>query len=233
MKPPNLYVLGRPLNENAAPSAEFLELLKQSDIIIGESRKIVQRIQDRFQLDPNRLYFFLDNLKAREKQDLENALDALGKSGGTACLFSDMGMPLLFDPGTEVLAFCRKKGFAIKCLPGPTSWGTACALSGWSTPFFVVGFLPAKTEERLDALKRLKLSTGHLVLMDTPYRFRALLRDCLEVFGPLHLAFLAWEIGEKDQFYAWENLKSLEKLATSKNMEKGEFILLIQDPSVK
>lgn len=233
MKTPHLVILGRPLNENAIPSSDFLEIVKQSDVIIGESRKVVQRIQDRYQLSPDGHIFLLDNLKDRERQDLEKALSNLVASGGTACLFSDMGMPILFDPGKEILAFCRKKGFAIKCLPGPTSWGTACALSGWSPPFFVVGFLPPKTEERFDSLRQLKLSKGHLVLMDTPYRFRALLRDCLEVFGAQHSAFLAWEIGEKEQFYAWENLKSLEKIVTSKNLEKGEFILLLEDPSVK
>ncbi|NBT59449.1 hypothetical protein EBT16_11760, partial [bacterium] len=136
-------------------------------------------------------------------------------------------------PGKEVLELAREMGFAIRCVPGPTSWGTACALSGWNPPFLLVGFLSPKAEERLRQLAGLTRTSAHIVLMDTPYRFQALLKDCDKVFGSQHQAFLAWEISTAQETYLWGSLRELELRASEKNLKKGEFILLLKQPGVK
>lgn len=233
MSKPVFHVLGRALAENSPNSIPFQKILESSQIIIGESRKIASRILDKVKLLPEAECFFLDNQNARDEKDLEGKLKKLAREGGTACLFSDMGMPILFDPGAQVLELARKMGFLIRCLPGPTSWGTACALSGWNPPFTLVGFLPQKATDRSTALTQLISLRGHLILMDTPYRFHTLLSECLKAFGPKREAFLAWEIGNPSELYFWESLEMLQKECSARQLKKGEFILIIRDPSVK
>ncbi|MFM8269251.1 MAG: SAM-dependent methyltransferase [Pseudomonadota bacterium] len=207
--------------------------IEQCVIIIGESRRTTERLLSKVLLRDNAKIFYLDNQPDREKKILFAELKSLCQSGGSACLFSDMGMPILFDPGKEILDSVKRLPFQIRCLPGPTSWGTACALSGWNPPFLLIGFLSPKTEERIIELGNLTRSSAHIVLMDTPYRFQALLKDCLKVFGPEQSGFLAWEIGMPEETYLWGSLKELERWAGEKNLKKGEFILILDKPGVK
>lgn len=227
------YILGLPLQEKSATPPAVASILEKSSLIIGESRKYTERILSRIALLKEAQVFYLDNMASQEKKLLETALKSAQQQGQIVSLFSDMGMPILFDPGKEILELAKKLDFTFRCIPGPTSWGTACALSGWNPPFFVVGFLPVKTEERQVEMKKLVSAPGHLVLMDTPYRFQPLLSDCLKVLGNHRNAFIAWEIGGSEEFYFWGTLKSLEEVASKRAMKKGEFILLIEQAGVK
>jgi 16S rRNA (cytidine1402-2'-O)-methyltransferase len=229
----NFFILGMPLAEKTAPSPPIVKIVEQCSIIIGESRRITERLLSRCSLVAEAKVFYLDNQSPQDRKTLLAELRNLSKTSGRACIFSDMGMPILFDPGKEILEAVRALSFNIRCLPGPTSWGTACALSGWLPPFLLVGFLSPKAEERVKELSDLTHSAGHIVLMDTPYRFQALLKDCSSVFGSQHQAFLAWEIGMPEETYLWGSLKELEQRTTEKNLKKGEFILVLRNPGVK
>ena len=229
----NFFILGMPLAEMVAPAPAIVKLLEQCSIIIGESRRITERLLSRCRLSPGAKVFYLDNQSPQDRTALLNELRLLSKTNGSACLFSDMGMPILFDPGKEILEAARTLGFTLHCHPGPTSWGTACALSGWLPPFLLIGFLSPKTEERIKQLADWSHASGHIVLMDTPYRFQTLLKDCSSVFGSQHQAFLAWEIGMAEEAYLWGSLRELEQKTTEKNLKKGEFILILRKPSVK
>ncbi|NDC23851.1 MAG: hypothetical protein EB078_03420 [Proteobacteria bacterium] len=229
----SFYVLGMPLDERKPTPRWVAEVLEKSTLIIGESPKIVSRVLAKLTLKPDVQIFYLDNLSVRDKSELTKQLKNYANKGVCVSLFSDMGMPILFDPGNEVLQSAHSLEYTIRCVPGPTSWGTACALSGWSPPFLIVGFLSPKVEERQKQLRQYASGTGHLVLMDTPYRFQALLKDCIQILGAERHTFLAWEIGSSSEFYFWGTLKDLEREAERRSLKKGEFILLIQEAGVK
>jgi len=226
------FILGRPLQENLTPHQDFLSIISKSQLIIGESRRITERILNRLPLKEGVQLFFLDNQSPQDRKLMEKTLFQLSQENGQACLFSDMGMPILFDPGQEVLEQAKKWGMTIRCLPGPTSWGTACALSGWAPPFHLVGFVSPKNELRSQELAQFQNMPAHLVFMETPYRFRAFLTDCSKVFGQDRQAFLAWEIGTPQELYFWGCLSDIQKSAEKQGLLKGEFILLLQKPKV-
>ncbi len=227
------FVLGRPLNERAPADEAFISLVSQSQLIIGESRKITERLLAHIPVSKDTPVFYLDNAKPQEMKALEETLKRISKEKGAACLFSDMGMPILFDPGSKSLELAKKIGMKIRVLPGPTCWGTAAALSGWSPPFQLVGFLSPKAEFRIQELSQLRSEKAHLILLDTPYRFQALLTDCHKTFGGEHQVFLAWEIGTPEEIYFWGSLNQLLLKSETEGLKKGEFILLLQKPSVK
>lgn len=227
-----LYVIGTSLFEFSPLSSRSKDILKSCDLILGERPKVTEsRLKDLL-LKPQCEIFYLDNLKSAEEKLLRSAFDKLARTGGRIALFSDMGMPLLFDPGREWVEFALKRGFTLRCEAGPTSWGTACALSLWDPPFWIQGFLSQKTELRLQQLKSLITVSAHIVLMDTPYRFQSLLKACEDVFGAQHPGFLAWEISSKQERYVWGSLKDIQQRMLKKGLSKGEFILVLKNPSL-
>lgn len=228
MSEAQLIVLGMPLDENQRLSIELKIALCSANIIVGESRKIAHRYLKQAEIrEETTDLFFLDNISDHDWHTLKQQLINLFVRGGRAVLFSDMGMPALFDTGRNVIEFCRNKGFRIRCIPGPTSWGTACALSLLPPPFYILGFLPRNLDERKAELTRLSRLEAHTVLMDTPYRFRNILKEAILGYGPLRHAFLAWEVGLSQENYFWGTLGLLEKETARLGLHKGEFVLIV------
>jgi 16S rRNA (cytidine1402-2'-O)-methyltransferase len=222
-----LIILGMPLSEEEALPAKTISALKDSHWVIAERRQVALPRLKAAGASPESI-FFLDPFRERELKELKENLTLLAATEKKVALFSDMGMPLLFDPGKDILEHCQKVGFSIHSVPGPTSWGTACALSGYLPPFLIVGFLSQKTEIRTEELIRLKKEKAHLVLMETPYRFEPLLEQCTKVLGAKRDAFLAWEIGMPQEELIWGSLSQIRSESAKRGLKKGEFILIIK-----
>jgi 16S rRNA (cytidine1402-2'-O)-methyltransferase len=220
-----LFIFGTPLKESLSLPKESLDTLKSADIIIAESRKNFFQIfpKSKIELDEKKLYF----LDPSRKETYELLFEALDKPTVTACLLSDSGMPILFDPGEEVLEFCKKNNFKIRTLPTATSWGTACSVSGFEPPFYILGFLPQKEEEWNSVLKKHQ-GKGHLVLLETPYRFEKFLKNLISAFGKAQEAFLAYEIAGPQEDYIWGTLDNILRETQKRGLVKGEFVVIVK-----
>lgn len=223
-----LFIVGTPLNDQGSLSSEAIHCLSSSDLIIAESKKNGFRFIKQAGVKEPTPIFFLDNIRENHWIELKQLIQNLAKKSSKIALFSDTGMPLLFDPGAEVLNLAKSLNYEIKSVPSATSWGSACALSGWNPPFLVFGFLPREIDDRKSRLQELKPSIYHTVLMDTPYRFEALLSQIAEVIGNEREVFLAWEISNPEEKLLWGSVQSIRREAEKLNLKKGEFILIIQ-----
>ncbi|MBI4405117.1 MAG: hypothetical protein HY537_13225 [Deltaproteobacteria bacterium] len=223
-----LIVVGTPLNEGATLGSEAVQALKHSSVLIGESRSVSLRLlKSAGIVIESKTFFFLDHLKQQEWLELKKLIETMRRTGGSIALFADGGMPILFDPGKEILSLCRNLGFSIHSVAGPMSWSVACAMSGWDPPFLVEGFLPRKTEERMKKIESLKNRSEKIVLMDTPYRFRSLIDQLSKVLETDRKVFLAWEIGNTEERFVWESLGDLRVYCDREHLRKGEFILIV------
>ncbi len=208
--------------------------IAQAHLVIGESRKTSFRVLAQVPGAKDKPLFLLDESSRPEEKAWEPELRRIAQlpsdkdAPQTVILFSDTGMPLLFDPGREVLELARELDFEIRSLSGATSWGTACALSGWQPPFLIVGFSPRDEKQRGQFWQPLIKNSAHLVLMERPYRLLAFLDECKRVFGSKREAFLAWEIDSEEQKLIWGSLDSLCQAVRRFEKNKGEFILLIR-----
>lgn len=223
-----LFIVGTPLSDEGLLSREAIECINQADFIIAESKKNGFRFLKQTERKETTPVFFLDPFREREWQDLKSKLKTLSTSGARVVLFSDTGMPLLFDPGTEILNLARELNYTIHSVPSATSWGSACALSGWVPPFLILGFLPREVADRKLELGKLKNTAYHTVLLDTPYRFEALLSQIIEVLGGQREIFLAWEIAKPEEKLLWGSAQSIQREAEKLGLKKGEFIVIIQ-----
>jgi 16S rRNA (cytidine1402-2'-O)-methyltransferase len=212
-----------PLSEEARLTADSCEALRTATLVIVESRSVAMRYLKQAG-NTHAEVFCLDNQREMDRKDLDNRLQKARSERENVALISDVGMPILFDPGKWVLDRARELGFEIHCVPGPTSWGTAAALSGFSPPFLVVGFLPREKNERLSMLKKLATSPASCVFMETPYRFKLFIEHFKMTFGAKREVFLAWEIGNEGECLLWGSVREIETECARRGLEKGEFV---------
>lgn len=120
----------------------------------------------------------------------KNQLEALllpALEGHDLGLVSEAGCPAVADPGAELVALAHAKGIQVVPMVGPSSLLLALMGSGLNGQRFAFhGYLPAKDEERRQALRLLenesKKRDQTQLFIETPYRnkalFEALLQHC-------------------------------------------------------
>lgn len=209
-------------------SPNAIRCLRDSCVVFAESSKSTHKLFARSGIHkPREQIFFLDNANRSTLSKANELINNIARQSLSASLLSDCGMPILFDPGKEILQMCQARSFIIRTIPAATSWGTACAVSGFDPPFHLIGFVPQKGPERRNVLSSFVPLRAHLVLLDAPYRFGALLRDVISVFGPQQDGFMAWEIGSPMEHYEWGTMDSILRRSLSARRNKGRFVLVL------
>ena len=154
------------------------------------------------------------------------ALVAEMKKGKRFYLMSDAGLPAFCDPGQKLVSACHDAGLQVTATPFPNSIALAVALSGFEhREFHFAGFLPANADERKSALERLSRIPQTLVLMDTPYRMQALLKDLEASALKRRQMFVGCELNQPAERLYRGVIGELR--AQLESAGKKEFILLI------
>ncbi|MFW7377877.1 MAG: SAM-dependent methyltransferase [Oligoflexus sp.] len=197
-----------------------LNALRQSDLLIFEEDR--QARQSLKAAGIHRDYYkFTEHLEEATLHALRLCL----QNGGTACYMSDQGMPVVADPGQQLLKIAYELHASLEIIPGPSSITAALAACPFlQAGFRFLGFLPRDPQERMLELERLKVEKQVLVVLDTPYRRQPLLQAAAQAFGDQRQALLALDISGPQEAY---HLGSLSKLADLK-LEKLNFVLIIE-----
>ena len=108
---------------------------------------------------------------------------------GDVGLISEAGLPAVADPGAALVALCHRKGIEVVPLTGPSSLMLALMASGLNGQSFAFrGYLPAKTDERKQAIKDIERQSKSLnqsqIFIETPYRNDSLLQDLIQQLQP-------------------------------------------------
>jgi len=154
------------------------------------------------------------------------ALIAEMKRGKRFYLMSDAGLPAFCDPGQKLVSACHDAGLQVTATPFPNSIALAVALSGFEhREFHFAGFLPANADERKSALERLSRIPQTLIVMDTPYRMQALLKDLEASALKRRSMFVACELNQPTEQLYRGSISELR--AQLESAGKKEFILLV------
>lgn len=144
-------------------------------------------------------------------------------------LLSDAGTPLISDPGYKLVRDARAAGRAVTTIPGPCAAIAAMTVSGLPTDrFLFMGFLPAKTKARGDALAEVAGLRATLVFYESGPRLSASLSD------------MALALGDREACVARELTKLHEEARTGTLTElarhyvdappKGEIVVVVGPP---
>ena len=202
-----LYLIPAPLGDNDPAEvipAPVLERLRTLEVFVVEEVRTARRYLSRAGLKGHidALDFHLLN-EHTPPQEVE-ALAALFDGGRDVGLITEAGLPAVADPGSALVALCHRHGIRVVPLVGPSSLMMALMGSGLNGQSFAFqGYLPAKTEERRNAIKAIeKVSASRRqtqIFIETPYRNDALMEDLLRCCAPQTRVCIACNITMPDE----------------------------------
>ena len=221
--PPGLYIVATPIGNLGDMTSRATETLRRADIILAEDKRVTAKLLAHIGAKaPMMAYHDHSDEKLRQR--------ILGDlSSKSVALVSDAGTPLISDPGYKLVRAARLEGHAVHTLPGPSAVIAALTLAGLPTDrFLFLGFLPAKSKARAEAIAEIASVRASLVLYESGPR----LGDTL--------AALADNLGDREAVVARELTKLHEECVSGSLGElasryagappKGEIVIVVAPP---
>ena len=161
-----LVVCATPIGNLEDVTLRVLAALARADVVACEDTRRTRQLLDRHGIEARLVSLHEHNERARARELVERI-----EGGAQVALVSDAGMPLVSDPGYELLRACQARGLAVEVLPGASAVLTALVASGLATDrFCFVGFLPRGRAQR----SALLAGAGEtLVAFESPHRLLA------------------------------------------------------------
>jgi 16S rRNA (cytidine1402-2'-O)-methyltransferase len=174
-----LVLVATPIGNLADLSARAIAELSSADFWIVEDTRVSGKLQAHLSLSkPMRVF----NEHTRPEQ-LERYLADI-QSGRTAALLTDGGSPAISDPGAMFSDICHEHNVEVDAIPGPSAVTTALMLSGFfAQRYCFLGFLGRKDGAIKEELLPFATSPITLVLFESPFRVRNLLKVAYEALG--------------------------------------------------
>lgn len=219
-----LYIVSTPIGNNEDISLRAINVLKSVDFIICEEFKEARRLLSHYQIEKE-----LHSLNEHNEKEASEEIFQKIKKGESAALISDCGTPLFSDPGNLLVQMCITAKIDVIAIPGTTSLMPALVGSGFNLDkFYYSGWLSPKSAIRKKELMRLKGIRELIVLMETPYRLKAILTDVSRIFGASKKIVVAFDLTLPTEKYFRGTVSEILKAVSEKNL-KGEFVLLIDN----
>jgi 16S rRNA (cytidine1402-2'-O)-methyltransferase len=216
-----LSVVPTPIGNLQDITLRALEVLKRADKILCEDTRQTQKLLQRYEIQKPLLSYH-EHSSAEKTAGILSLL----KEGQHLALVSDGGMPLVSDPGFQIVHGTLAEQLPLEVLPGPSAVMTALVLSGLPTDSFsFLGFLSNKGQKRRHELEVLAEREETLVFFESPFRVVKMLQDALAVFGDREAA-VARELTKKFEEVLRGNLSGVIQDMTQKP-RKGEMVVLI------
>ena len=203
-----LYLIPTPLGDNEPAEvlpAGVIERACSLRVFVVEEIRTARRFLSRYGLRGHIAELEFHELNEHSSAADVEALGSLFDRGEDVGLLSEAGLPAVADPGAELVALCHRRGVEVVPLVGPSSLMLALMASGLNGQSFAFcGYVPAKPEERRNALRALEKQSAAVrrsqIIIETPYRNDALLADMLQTLSPRTRICVAADITLPTQF---------------------------------
>lgn len=203
-----LYLIPTPLGDNEPAEvlpAGVIERACSLRVFVVEEIRTARRFLSRYGLRGHIAELEFHELNEHSSAADVEALGLLFDRGEDVGLLSEAGLPAVADPGAELVALCHRRGVEVVPLVGPSSLMLALMASGLNGQSFAFcGYVPAKPEERRNALRALEKQSAAArrsqIIIETPYRNDALLADMLQTLSPRTRICVAADITLPTQF---------------------------------
>ncbi len=183
-----LYLIPSPLGDNEPAEvipASVLDRIQHITTYVVEEERTVRRYLSRAGLKGHIQELDLHVLNEHTTPAEISAMGSLFEDGHDVGLISEAGLPAVADPGSALVALCHEKGIEVVPMVGPSSLMLALMGSGMNGQSFAFcGYLPAKTDERRNAIREIEKISGarrqSQIFIETPYRNDSLFSDLLQ-----------------------------------------------------
>lgn len=222
-----LYVVATPIGNLADISLRALHLLQLADCIACEDTRHTQALLRAYGIDKGQGAW----ISVHRHNEAEGAQQVVGRlqQGQRVVYASDAGTPGVSDPGARVVAAARAAACPVVPVPGASSITavlSAAGAAGDDGGFLFYGFLPAKAQERQQAVAGLAGETRAVVLLEAPHRIAAL-ADAVVPLGN-RLVTVGRELTKQFEEIATVPCSGLAAwLQESSQRTRGEFALVL------
>lgn len=217
-----LYLVGTPIGNLEDMTFRAVRILNEVDIIACEDTRVTGRLTHHYDIKTP-----LKSYHEHNKDQMTDTIVNWLKEGQSVALVSDAGLPLISDPGYELVIAVRAAGIKVETVPGPNAALTALMTSGLSSYSFLFnGFLPRKESEKREKLDTLMALPHSIIIYESPYRVKDTLQTIMKIDEERRVT-LARELTKKFEQVVTQPVNELiEKLELEIPL-KGEFVIVI------
>ena len=218
-----LYLVGTPIGNLGDITFRAIEILRKVDVIACEDTRVTRKLCNHYEIQTP--------LKSYHEHNKEQQTDYLIKqlqTGLNIALVSDAGLPLISDPGYELVVEARKNNINIETVPGPNAGLTALMSSG--LPSFTYTFLgfAKKRKRKIEVLDDRMFQNSTLILYESPYRVTDTLKAIAKIDSQRRIT-VGRELTKKfEQVLTLKVDDMLELINQDRLPLKGEFVILIE-----
>ncbi|MBI9071427.1 MAG: 16S rRNA (cytidine(1402)-2'-O)-methyltransferase [Melioribacteraceae bacterium] len=219
-----IHIVSTPIGNYDDITLRALKILKEADIVACEEYKQARRILSHYEIKKE-----LISLNEHNEEESAREIISLINEGKKVAQISDCGAPLFSDPGHILVDQCLAAGIEVIPVPGANSLIPALMGSNLDfEKFYHYGWLSPKKDLRRKELLDLKKKCELIVLMETPYRLKAILADIKKLFGQHQKIVLAYKLTMPEEKFYRGTVSDILKIAEDKSL-KGEFVLLVDN----
>ncbi len=217
-----LYLVPTPIGNLADMTRRAAEILRDVDLVACEDTRHTRILLDHLGLAKQVVSYHEHNKETAGPKLIEALL-----AGASVAQVSDAGMPVISDPGADLVRLALAANIPIVPLPGPNAALTALIASGLpATQFVFVGFLPRTSSRRKELLAAVRDIPFTLIFYEAPHRLKETLKLLQEILGDRRAA-TARELTKKFETFSRANLSELLQ-ETEETPPRGEYVLLVE-----
>ncbi|MDK7754005.1 MULTISPECIES: 16S rRNA (cytidine(1402)-2'-O)-methyltransferase [Staphylococcus] len=219
-----LYLVGTPIGNLADITYRAVDILRTVDLIACEDTRVTKKLCAHYDIHAP-LKSYHDHNKAQQTEYLIQQL----QEGIDIALVSDAGLPLISDPGYELVVAARNNGIRVETVPGPNAGLTALMASGLpSFTYTFLGFLPRKEKAKYDLLDQRMFQDSTLIIYESPHRVKDTLKAIYKIDAQRNVS-IGRELTKKFEEIITDKVeKLLMKLDEGDILTKGEFVIIIE-----
>ena len=176
---PGIYLVATPIGNLKDITLRALEVLGRADVVAAEDTRNTLKLLNHYEIKAKLISYHAHNRLGRSRE-----LIALAKAGRSVALVSDAGMPVISDPGEELVVMAHEEGVFVTVVPGASASLAALCLSGLPGGRFAFeGFPASDAGGRREQFAGLVRETRTMIFYESPHRLKKTLEDLKEAFG--------------------------------------------------
>ncbi|VEU70020.1 16S rRNA (cytidine(1402)-2'-O)-methyltransferase [Mycoplasmopsis glycophila] len=222
-----LYVVGTPIGNLEDITLRALRILKEVDYIACEDTRVTHKLLLHFEISNKKLLTYNNYTEKNSTKGILNLIE----SGHSVALVSDAGMPVVSDPGFEVIKQAKQNNIEVEIIPGVNAAIVAFVGSNFDNTFTFCGFMKDKSGQRINYLQT--LSIGTYIFYVSPHKLEKTLLDLETVFGESCEICLAKELTKIHENWFFGKPREVLEQVIAQNAMKGEFTLVLNIPKQK
>ncbi len=218
----NLFVVGTPIGNLGDITYRAVETLNSVDIILAEDTRNTLKLLTHFNIKKSLISYE----KHTEQKKISQIVKLLDE-GKDIALVSDAGMPIISDPGQNLVSYLKGNDYNVIIIPGVTALITAIVGSGFdSSKFTFEGFLSISKKQRKKHLEDIKNEKRTMIFYEAPHKILYTLKDLLEALGDRKIC-ICRELTKIYEEYKITTIKQAIEYI-DKNGIKGEIVLIVE-----